>query len=362
MSIIAYTKSGKRAYRAQIKYQCARYTKAGFPTKEAAKAWMVAKRRELKNAPAPEPQALSEALFSQASDSYLADCGPRMQPGTVREKRTHLAAFAVHLGGDCLLNSIPTKEARTYIAAVQAQAGNKAANRHLRTLKACWNWSSKQGLVLGNVWAQVEPYPEDAPARYVPPSEDVAAVLMACQPWERDFLAVLLRTGARAGELRKLTWEDVDLSRGVLTLWTRKRKGGARQPRPLTMSPQLHTLMRRLWDARDKSSPYVWTNPHTGEPYTKLHHAMRYMMERLCARADVKHFGLHSLRHYVAVRLRDSGKASKFDIQAVLGHQRSDTTDIYLRGLAPDLKEAVGALDDDQGETCAPDLCPLSSR
>jgi len=89
---------------------------------------------------------------------------------------------------------------------------------------------------------------------------------------------------------------------------------------------------------------------------------MMFMMERLCQRAQVREFGLHSLRHHVAVRLRDSGKASKYDIQAILGHQRSDTTDIYLRGLAPDLKDAVSALDDEPAGICTPDLYPLTSR
>lgn len=365
MSISAYMRGSKRAYRAKVKHLGVQYTQAGFATKEAARAWMVAKRRELKSAPQPVQPILQEALFSQASDSYLADCGPRMQPGTVREKRSHLAAFAVYLGGDCFLKGVLASEARRYIAAVQAQAGNKAANRHLRTLKALWNWSGRQGLVMGNVWAQLEPYPEDTPPRYVPPSEDVAAALMAAQPWEKDFLNLMLRTGARAGELRKLTWEDVDLSRGVITLWTRKRKGGALQPRPITMSPQLRELMARLWEGRHRHSPYVFTNPATGTGYTRLQHTMRYMMERLCARAGVKPFGLHSLRHYVAVRLRDSGKASRFDIQAILGHQRSGTTDIYLRGMAPKLDEAVSALDEvgiDNSDACTPGLYPLASR
>jgi integrase len=239
-------------------------------------------------------------------------------------------------------------DVQPHLAAVQRNSGNKTANRHLRTLKAFWNWSIRMGHTAGNPWTRTAPYPEDEPIKYIPPPEDVAAVLMAAQPWERDFLTVLLRTGARAGEVRALTWDDVDLARGIVSLATRKRRGGIRQYRAITMSAQLSDLMRRLWDRRDRHSPYVFTNPLTGTAYTRQQQTMKRMMVRLCQKAGVQPFGLHALRHYVAVRLRDSGKASKFDIQAILGHQRSDTTDIYLRGLSPDLKDAVSALDDEE--------------
>lgn len=366
MSITPYTKAGKRAYRAKIKFQGAQYTQAGLPTLAAARAWMVEKRKELKAAAASQPLSqVSDSMFSTASAAYLEDCQARMQPGTVREKFRHYADLATYVQADFILSALQQKICESHISSIQAESGNKTANRHLRSLKAFWTWAIKKGRAVGNPWSALDPYPEDTPTKYIPPSEDVASVLMACKPWERDFLNVLLRSAARAGELRKMVWDDVDLSRGVLMLWTRKRKGGARQPRPVTMSPQLKELMQRLWDARDKGSPYVFTNPATGGAYSRQAHSMKYMMERLCERAGVREFGLHSLRHYVAVRLRDSGKASKFDIQAILGHQRSDTTDIYLRGLAPDLKDAVSSLDEEpieKTDTCTPGLYPLGRQ
>ena len=65
------------------------------------------------------------------------------------------------------------------------------------------------------------------------------------------------------------------------------------------------------------------------------------MMERLCEKAGVRFFTFYALRHFVATRLRDSGKANRYEIQHILGHTRSDTTDRYLRSLAPDVLEAV---------------------
>lgn len=74
---------------------------------------------------------------------------------------------------------------------------------------------------------------------------------------------------------------------------------------------------------------------------------MAKFMPRLCNKAGLEQpFGFHSLRHYVSVRLADSGKCSIFEIQRVLGHQRSSTTEIYLRSLAPDLQKVAEVLDD----------------
>jgi len=53
------------------------------------------------------------------------------------------------------------------------------------------------------------------------------------------------------------------------------------------------------------------------------------------------------LRHYAAQRLVDNGKASLSDVQKLLGHQRTTTTDNYLKSLSPDLARLGEALEDD---------------
>jgi integrase len=58
------------------------------------------------------------------------------------------------------------------------------------------------------------------------------------------------------------------------------------------------------------------------------------MLKRLCQAAEVKEFGFHSLRHFVASRLIDSQKANIVEIQQLLGHQRTTTTDTYLKSLS----------------------------
>lgn len=350
MAIIAYAKSGKRAYRAKFKQDGRQITKAGFQTKKEAQKWIVEEQGRLLEAKkatplGPEP---TDLMFSTATDQYLCDCAARMQQTTVSVKFTHLKLFASWMGKDFEMTSITNLMAQQYAISLlkdvpEPYDPKKTVNRHIRDLKAMWNWHRKRTLQGENPFACVDEYAEDTAPRYNPPPKDVAAVLAVAESWQRDFLTVLATTGARPGEIRKLTWDDVDISRATITLWTRKRKGGARQPRTINMSPKLLELMTRRFN--ESGGDVVFTNPTTGKPLGRLDRPYRYMMERLCEKANVRFFTFYSFRHFVATKLRDSGQANKYEIQLILGHARSDTTDKYLRGLSPDVRDAISVLD-----------------
>ena len=310
-------------------------------TKAEGQEWIVEEKRRLAE---EEAKTQKHALmYSEMCGQYLEECEARMRANTVREKYRHLTDFASHLGRDLPVAEINQEHAERFVKTVQQKKGNKAANRNLRSLKACWNWFKSR--VGHNPWSAVQPYPEEEFYKYVPPPEDISAVMLAAEPWQRDILEVFLKTGARLGEVLSLTWEDVNFERRAIRLWTRKRKGGNRQPRVLWMSDKLLATIQGLWDRRDKRSPFVFTNPRTGGRYDRNQHSIRYMMKRLCEKAQVKEFGFHALRHYVSMRLLDSKKASLGDIQRFLGHQRATTTDLYLKALSPDLRHLGDVLD-----------------
>jgi hypothetical protein len=73
-----------------------------------------------------------------------------------------------------------------------------------------------------------------------------------------------------------------------------------------------------------------------------------HMMENLCEKAGVKHFGFHAIRHHVAGVINDSKKASMKQIQGLLGHKHQSTTEEYLHFIGSALYDAAGVLD---GET-----------
>jgi len=120
----------------------------------------------------------------------------------------------------------------------------------------------------------------------------------------------------------------------------------------IALTDRLYDVLKRRWDSRDKSTPYVFHNPD-GSRIT--YHQKVHMMRDLCEKAKVKRFGFHAIRHYVASLLSDSGKASIPQIQKLLRHKRPTTTDLYLKTLDPELRQVAEILDEqDRGiEDCA---------
>ncbi len=229
-------------YRMTFKFKGRQYSHA-VKTKAKGREWKQAKIAELK---AAEKKQLAGLTYSAMSATYLEDCAARMQPQTVEEKYRHLTAFAEHLGQDVYPEQISIKIAQSYISRVQRDTTNKTANRHLRNLKACWNWHIKNGEPVPNPWTGVSKYPEEAHIKNVPPSEHVAAVIMAANRFQSDFLHLILQTAARPGEIRLLKWDDVHFDRKAIVLWTRKRRGGGLTPRLARMTPTMESILKIL--------------------------------------------------------------------------------------------------------------------
>jgi integrase len=195
-----------------------------------------------------------------------------------------------------------------------------------------------------NPVVNLEPYPEEETLRYIPPAEDIDRVIIAATDWELDFIQTIYHTLGRLSEILRLTWDDINLEKRTVTLRTRKRKGGQIQSDPVPMSVTIYSCLMKRWNERDKSSPYVFLKPGGGI-YTKNDKPIKELMDKLCKKARVKKFGFHAIRHHVAMILEDSGKATLREIQKMLRHRRPTTTDNYLKGLSPAMKQVAGILD-----------------
>ena len=332
------TKNGK--LQAYFKFQGRQHCKI-VNTKREGNAWIIKTREELELA-ATRPPSL---MFSAVSAQYLADCKARVQPITMQEKYRHLTEFAEYVGRDFPAEELDIGTAKAFIAHIQKEKGNKSANRRLGDLKACWNWH-RHALPI-NPWKGVKKYPEEEYVKYVPPPEDVSAVLNKATLEEKRLLSFLLSTAARVGEAYQLTWDDVNFERNTVSLWTRKRKGGARQSRLVPLSPSLRAMLETMLAERTADNPYVFINQRTKARYQRLQPSVRYMLKRLCKAAEVKEFGFHALRHYVSQRLMTGGNATLVDIQLLLGHQRATTTDIYLRSLSSSISHVAQFIEED---------------
>lgn len=331
MSVRSYmTKQGRR-YHASLWMQNQRIcSKGGFLTKKEAKQWLVEKelRREFQP---PEPGM----GFRDTCNLYLDHIQERRKFNTYIYKRSVLKK-AVSSFQDMHIRHITFEHIENHIKVIQQSISPKSANRHLMEIGAVFNFAIRKNLCQHNPCRQVERYAEESYRRYVPPAEDIAAVIMAAQGIERDMLICQYHTGARQVEILSLAWDDVNFENRCITLWTSKRSGGNREPRNIAMTDELHSILWRRWSAQDKSETWVFENPRTGTVYHRGSKEIRSMFKRLCHKAGVKYFSSHAVRHHVATVLKDSHKATPFQIQRFLGHMNLRTTERYLHELDVD--------------------------
>lgn len=302
--------------------------KAGFQTRREALSWEEEQRKLTRQ---PEDLALRDVCTA-----HLLYCETRLKPNTVSYKKTAYRKFIEFAGPETSFQTIDKTLIDRFVEAVAKMISKKTANKYKTELSSLWSWACKEGYVTGNPPQQIDAYAVKKAVKYIPSPVDVAMLLEVAKPgFEKDFLLCLLHTAGRISEIRNMTWEDVDLERRTLMLWTSKRRGGNMEGRKLAMSDSLQEILSRLNKERNKNARYVFNDPSTGTAYTRTCNRIKYFMRDLCKRAGIAHFGAHSLRHFVATSFHDPYKAQK-----ILGHQNLRTTEIYLHNLGVDREAA----------------------
>ena len=167
-------------------------------------------------------------------------------------------------------------------------------------------------------------FPEGRYPPYVPPDEDVAVCLAVHNGEKGVFLRFLAETAARQGEGRGLRAQDLEVGRGLVVLYTRKKRGGHLTPRRVPISAGLASELAAM-----PSSPYFFGQKN-GTPRS-VRWALNLQIAA-CKEAGVKYFSLHSYRHWRACKWADEGLRLS-QIKARLGHETLQVTERYLRTL-----------------------------
>jgi len=327
MGIKRYKTSQGWRWKNSFKLGGVKHRRQGLKSRAEAVEWELKERERL--------QRIGPSYsFGAMVDEYLDHCRARMRHNTVRQKHHVYQLFLERIGGDRPVEEVTPRMISGHVQSI-AILNPKTANRHLRDLKAAYNWALRQERIDGrNPCRSIEPYAEDPHLPYVPPTEDYRAVLLVASRDEQDFLETLYHTVSRRREILRLTWNDVDFQAGWIRTYTRKRKGGGLEP----MDKPMSSALRRALEARRKRQ-----DKRVQKVFSFEQKALDRMMPRLCAKAQVKPFGFHALRHLAASNLVQAGVGMQA-AQKLLGHKRLTTTEIYVHTLDDALREAVEVL------------------
>ena len=149
----------------------------------------------------------------------------------------------------------------------------------------------------------------------------------------RTLLSLGYGCGLRAGEVVRLKVKHIDSAQKII----RVEQSKGRKDRNVMLSPDTLDLLRQWWQARptrsDAATPVVerWLFPgkKPGKPMT-TRQLSRLFHEAADAAGIKKAVTLHALRHSFATHLLERGTDIRI-IQALLGHDKLDTTARYTR-------------------------------
>ena len=168
------------------------------------------------------------------------------------------------------------------------------------------------------------------------------SLLHACKesscPYLLPVVMLAITSGMRRGEIMNLRWKDIDFRRDTILL-TQTKNGSSRS---LSLSKHVKPLIQGLRQSNQAASEVIFSSKATGRPMDIERH-----WQTALAKAEIKNFRFHDLRHTTASYLAMNG-ATTMQIAAVLGHKTlqmvkrySHLTDTHTAGVLESMNDKV---------------------
>lgn len=146
------------------------------------------------------------------------------------------------------------------------------------------------------------------------------------------MIQILYTAGLRVGELVNLRIDDIDYNRK--NIFVREGKGGKDRISILS-GIVIHNLDRYLSEYQPLS--HLFESQNTGEKISSR--VAQYAVTKAAKKAGIKkQVSAHTLRHSFATHMLENGVNLRY-IQALLGHARLETTQIYTKVATNKLSE-----------------------
>jgi integrase len=239
--------------------------------------------------------------------------------------------------GQTPLSEIGRIQADVYRKHRKAKDGvvDATVNRDLQTLRHILFFAVDAGMLLVNPMSRVQMVPERRKRRPILSPEEEPKLLAAADGSHlHPIIITALDTGLRRGELLSQLAEDIDLSRGILSVTHSKTAGGEQREIPLTkrMVELLPTLPRR---------GLLFT--YKGEHIQKLRRSWGTAVKR----AGIRPLQFKQLRHTFNTRLMEAGVIQDVRM-ALMGHSQGSartTNDLYTHIELPIMRDAIRKLE-----------------
>jgi len=224
----------------------------------------------------------------------------------------------------------PDEVRRFQLHLVESGASICNRNRIMTGIRFLFRVTLRRHDLAAEVWHIKEP--QKLPPVLSP--EEVKRILtMARSLKARAMLTLAYGCGLRAGEVVRLRAGDIDTAQKIIRIVQSK----GRKDRNVMLPPEVLGLLRQWWKARATKQDagiapeqrLLFPGRGAQRPLTTRQFA-RLFKQATKAAGLRKTLSLHSLRHSFATHLLDDGEDIR-RIQAVLGHEKIETTALYTR-------------------------------
>lgn len=264
--------------------------------------------------------------------AYVADLGDKP---TARTMGYTGKAILPHFGA-CAPKDIHKDLCVSYSTLRESQGVSQGTVwTELGHLQSALKFAEKTRLIdrAPHIWRPQKP---ESDKRILSQDEAAALVGAAREPHIRLALTLLLGTGARVGAVLDLTWDRVDLERGVINLRlddTVTRKGRAVVP--------MNRSTRAALSAAAAAAISGYVIEYGGRRVKSIRRGFSNAVDR----AGLGRVRIHDLRHTAAVTMLAAGVPIE-KVAQVLGHSNTSVTfKTYGRYLPEHMQDAVDALD-----------------
>jgi integrase len=297
-------------------------TKSGFPNKRDARTWAT-----------EQENIINKGGMVDASNFTLGNLIEDFKEDRPLNKYqiTVLDWWSKELGGRKLstLHRRDFIKARNKLVKVNGSKGTPIApatvNRRMAAISAVISWhmdDNEDAFIQVNP-ARIKSQPEDKPKVEPLTDEQRERLLKACaksdQPALYPFVLVAMASGARAGELQGLRWQDVDLKRGIARLYD--TKNGTDRVVPI-QGKALEALKEYRGDVAQMGKNFIFRNHTKSVPFN---YRRSWGIAKDLAGMELR---FHDLRHDAASHMAMAGVTLR-EIGEVLGHKSAQMSQRY---------------------------------
>jgi integrase len=255
------------------------------------------------------------ATFSEFAERWKATVLTQMKPSTQAAARSHLKCILLPAFASLQLGDLTPFAIQSQVATWNLSA--KSKHNVIATLRSMWRTAHEWNFVSTSFPNLKMPEVVSRKVRVFTEAE-IRSILNAAEEPYKTLYMLAAETGLRAGELCGLTWENIDIEKGIVfvrqSVWRRRVQSPKSKTalRAVTISDHLAEHLRQ-----QRRTGFLFASKD-GRPTSQffvVQRKLRPLLERLGIEAG----GLHAFRHAHGSMMGNIGIPVKV-IQERMGH------------------------------------------